>query len=129
MENFEVKHPFEADLSFLYGTIFTGKAKDPKHHSRNVCIFAEGEVDRSPTGSGVSARAAIHRLKDELAINQEITIESILDTTMSVKVIEDCSFGPHKAVVPEVSGTAHITGSNRFWFDPVDPLKSGFIFR
>lgn len=129
MENFEIQHPFEDDLSFLYGTIFTGEAKNPKHHSRNVCIFAEGELDRSPTGSGVSARAAIHHLKDDLAIGEEITIESILDTTMTVKIVEECSFGPHKAVVPEVSGTASITGQNSFCFDPEDTLKSGFIFR
>lgn len=129
MEHFQIVHPFEEDLSFLYGTIFTGKAKNPAHHSRNVCIFAEGEVDRSPTGSGVSARAAIHHLKDGLAIDEEITIESILDTTMTVKVVEECTYGPHKAVVPEVSGTASITGQNNFCFDPEDPLKSGFIFR
>lgn len=128
-ENFEIKHPFEADLSFLYGTIFTGKAKNPKHHSRNVCIFAEGEVDRSPTGSGVSARAAIHSLKDNLKPGEEITIESILDTTMTVKIVEETTFGPHQAVIPEVSGTAHFTGKNQFWFDPEDELRDGFIFR
>lgn len=128
-ENFDIKHPFEEDLSFLYGTIFTGKAKNPNHHSRNVCIFAEGEVDRSATGSGVSARAAIHALKDELKPGEEITIESILDTTMTVKVVEETTFGSYKAVVPEVSGTAHFTGKNQFWFDPKDKLKKGFIFR
>jgi len=129
MDQFEVKHPFEEDLSFLYGTIFIGKAKDPKHHSRNVCIFAEGEVDRSPTGSGVSARAAIHYAKDELKLNEEITIESILGSTMTVKVVEPCEYGSHQAVIPEVSGTASITGQNEFYFDPNDPLKDGFIFR
>jgi proline racemase len=72
MENFAIKHPFEEDLSFLYGTIFTGKAHNPNHHSRNVCIFAEGEVDRSPTGSGVSARAALHHAKGELNINEKL---------------------------------------------------------
>lgn len=129
MENFAITHPFEDDLSFLYGTIFTGKAKNPNHHSRNVCIFAEGEVDRSPTGSGVSARAAIHALKDGLKPGEEITIESILDTTMTVKVVEETTFGPHRAVVPEVSGTANITGQSKFCFDPNDDLKDGFIFR
>lgn len=127
--NFAIKHPFEEELSFLYGTIFTGKAKNPKHHSRNVCIFAEGEVDRSPTGSGVSARAAIHAMKDKLKPGEEITIESILNTTMTVKTLEETTFGPHKAVISEVSGTAHICGQNQFWFDPEDPLKNGFIFR
>ncbi|CAG0910555.1 unnamed protein product, partial [Cyprideis torosa] len=59
MKNFEIKHPFEDDLSFLYGTIFYGKAHNNFSDSRNVCIFAEGEVDRSPTGTGVSGRIAM----------------------------------------------------------------------
>ncbi|MBN2236167.1 MAG: proline racemase family protein [Bacteroidales bacterium] len=129
MRSFSIKHPFEKDLSFLYGTIFTGKAHNPSNHSRNVCVFAEGEVDRSATGSGVSARAALHFAKGELKINETITIESILGTTMEVKVVEETKFGPHKSIVPEVSGTAFLTGRNEFWFDPLDPLKEGFIFR
>lgn len=129
MDQFEIKHPFEVDLSFLYGTIFTGKAFDPKNHSRNVCIFAEGEVDRSPTGSGVSARAALHHAKGELKEGERITIESILGTTMDVEVVETTTFGKHQAVIPEVTGTAYITGQNEFYFDPTDPLKEGFIFR
>ena len=122
-------HPFEEDLGFLYGVIFTGDAVDPAHHSRNVCIFAEGEVDRSATGSGVSARAALHHARGELAPGEKITIESILGTTMDVQVLETVTHGPHDAVVPEVSGSAHFTGRNEFWFDPIDPLKNGFIFR
>jgi proline racemase len=129
MENFAIKHPFEEDLSFLYGTIFTGKAHNPNHHSRNVCIFAEGEVDRSPTGSGVSARAALHHAKGELNINEKITIESILGTTMDVEVKELTNYGGHESVIPEVTGTAYFTGKNEFCFDPNDPLKEGFIFR
>ena len=126
---YPIEHPFEKDLSFLYGTIFTGKPKNAAHHSRNVCIFAEGEVDRSATGSGVSARAALHHAKGELKIGERITIESILGTTMDVVVTEETSYGPHKAVIPEVSGTAALTGKSEFWFDPTDPLKEGFIFR
>ena len=129
IDQYEIKHPFEEDLSFLYGIIFTGKAHNPKNHSRNVCIFAEGEVDRSATGSGVSARAALHHAKNELKTREKITIESILGTTMDVEVIETTEFGSYKAVIPEVTGTAFITGQNEFYFDPVDPLKNGFIFR
>jgi trans-L-3-hydroxyproline dehydratase len=129
MQNFEIRHPFEEDLSFLYGTIFTGNAINPNHHSRNVCIFAEGEVDRSATGSGVSARAALHHAKGELAVNDKITIESILSSTMDVEVKELTNFGDYDAVVPEVSGTAYFTGKNEFCFDPNDPLIKGFIFR
>jgi proline racemase len=129
MNEFNVTHPFENDLSFLYGTIFTGPAINSKHHSRNVCIFADGELDRSATGSGVSARAALHHAKGELQLNQKITIESILGSTMSVEVVETTKFGPYDAVVPEVSGTASFTGRNEFYFDPDDPFREGFIFR
>ena len=129
METIEINHPFEKDLSFLYGTIFTGKPENPNNHSRNVCIFAEGEVDRSPTGSGVAARAALHYAKDELKENETITIESITGSTMTVKVIKETTFGEHAAVIPEVGGTASIIGQNEFYFDPEDPFKNGFIFR
>jgi proline racemase len=129
MDNFDINHPFEQDLSFLYGTIFTGQAQNPNNHSRNVCIFADGELDRSPTGSGISARAALHHAKDELKEGEKITIESILGTSMDVEVKEVTTYGPHTAVVPEVSGTAYITGKNEFYFDPDDPLRGGFIFR
>ena len=129
MTNFSITHPFEPDLSFLYGTIFTGPPRDPSHHSRNVCIFADGELDRSATGSGVSARAALHFAKGELGLNERITIESILGSTMSVKVVEVTKFGPYEAVIPEVSGTASIVGRNEFYFDPEDPYSDGFILR
>jgi trans-L-3-hydroxyproline dehydratase len=129
MRNFEIKHPFEDDLSFLYGTIFTGPASQAGHHSRNVCIFADGELDRSATGSGVSARAALHYAKDELSVNEPIVIESILGSTMTVEVAEITRFGPYAAVIPRVSGTASFIGRNEFYFDPDDPFRNGFIFR
>lgn len=129
MKHFPVNHPFEPELGFLYGTIITGWANNPTHHSRNICIFAEGEVDRSPTGSGVSARAAIHHARGELQAGEEITIESILDTTMGVTVKDTTTYGAYDAVIPEVTGSAAFTGRHRFFFDPEDPLKEGFIFR
>ncbi|HYV11490.1 MAG TPA: proline racemase family protein, partial [Pyrinomonadaceae bacterium] len=129
MNQFSIKHPFEDELSFLYGTIFTAPPLDSVHHSRNACIFAEGELDRSATGSGVSARAALHFAKGELGLNERVTIESILGSTMSVEVVEVTKFGPYDAVIPEVSGTASITGRNEFYFEPADPFRNGFIFR
>ncbi len=129
MQAFEIKHPFENDLSFLYGTIFTGKPKNNQHHSRNVCIFADGEVDRSSTGSGVSARAALHYAKGDLKLNECITIESITGSTMTVAATETCKFGQFNAIIPKVGGDAWITGQHEFFFDPEDPFKEGFIFR
>ena len=127
--SFTIRHPKVDELSFLYGTIFVGNAKNSAHHSRNVCIFADGEVDRSATGSGVSARAALHFTKGQLIKNQKITIESILDTTMDVRVVDSLKFGDFTAVIPEVTGNAYICGQHRFYFNPDDPLKQGFIFR
>ena len=127
MDKVSMAHPTEPDMNFLYGTIFTGSAKDPNHHSRNVCIFADGQVDRSSTGTGVSARAAIHYARGEIKIGESITIESIIGSTFTVKVAESSSLGPYDAVIPEVGGNAHITGKNTFWIDPDDPLKGGFI--
>lgn len=128
-ENFRIDHPFEPELGFLYGTIFTGKAYDLDNWSRNVCVFAEGEVDRSPTGTGISARAGLHYSKGELSVNERVTIESILGTTMDVEIKEVVEYGPYRAVIPEVSGKAYYTGRHEFWIDSDDPLKEGFIFR
>ena len=129
MNSQEIKHPFDEDLGFLYGTIIVGNAQNPSNHSRNACVFAEGELDRSPTGTGVSARAAIHYERGELKKGEIISIESILGTSMDVRIVDTTEFGSHSAVVTEVTGTSHITGQNRFYFDPSDPLKNGFIFR
>jgi trans-L-3-hydroxyproline dehydratase len=124
-----IVHPFESELSFLYGTIFIAPPHAAKNHSRNVCIFADGEVDRSPTGSGVSARAAIHYAAGEFAADEIITIESILGSTMTVRVAATTQYGPYDAIIPEVAGTSHFTGRHEFLFDPDDPLSGGFILR
>lgn len=129
MQAMPIKHPFEEDLSFLYGTIFVGKALEEGHHSRNVCIFAEGEVDRSPTGTGVSARLALHHAKKEISRGQSITIESIIGTTFSGRVVETVQYGPYEAVIPEVSGSASVVGLCEWLIDPQDPLRHGFILR
>ena len=124
-----IAHPFEKELSFLYGTIFIGPPESSKAHSRNVCIFAEGEVDRSPTGTGVSGRLAIHYARKEVDLNQPIIIESIIGTRFAGKIVRPTTFGPYAAVIPQVEGTAHLTGRHEFFIDPDDPLKKGFILR
>jgi len=129
MDSVEMAHPTDKKMNFLYGIIFTGASKDPNHYNRNVCIFAEGEVDRSPTGTGVSARAAILHAKGEIKVGESIIIESIIGSIFSVKVVATTTFGNYDAVIPEVSGNAYITGKNTFWINPEDPLKGGFILR
>lgn len=122
-------HPFEADLNFLYGTIIVGPPHGDGAHSSNVCIFAEGEVDRSPTGTGVSARLALHYARGEIGLHDPIVVESILGSRFTGQVVAATVFGPHEAIVPEVEGSAWITGRHEFLIDPADPMKNGFIFR
>jgi trans-L-3-hydroxyproline dehydratase len=129
MRSRPIPHPFDEDLSFLYGTIFIAPPGSEQADSRNVCIFAEGEVDRSPTGTGVSARMALHYARGEIAIGQNMVIESIISSSFTGRIVETTTFGPYQAVIPEVEGAAHITGKHEFYLDPDDPLKYGFILR
>ena len=129
MESSPIPHPFEDDLSFLYGTIFIGPPQDKDAHSRNVCIFAEGEVDRCPTGTGVSARLAIHHARGEVDIDERIVVESIIGSRFSGRIVETTPFGPYAALIPEVEGAAFITGRNEWLIDPADPLRDGFVLR
>jgi proline racemase len=129
MDGYEIVHP-EGDprLNFLYGTIIVQKATDPVH-SRNVCVFADGEVDRSPTGTGVSGRAAIHHARGEMEPGEKITIESLIGTAFEVSVAEVTRIGDRPAIVPEVCGSAYITGKHEFLIDPADPLQDGVFLR
>ena len=130
-------HPFEPDLSLLYGVIFTGPAQTSEvrgeplrsNRWREVCVFADGEVDRSPTGTGVSGLASLHYAKGVVGINEPFVVESILGTTFTGEVVEVTTFGPFPAVVPRVTGTAYIVGRNELLIDPDDPLGQGFLLR
>jgi len=124
-----IAHPEEVDLSFLYGTIISGPPEDSSHHSRNLCLFAEGEVDRSPTGSGVSARLAVLHARGDVQTGQEIAIESILgrESVFYGRVARTETWAGRDAVIPEVRGSAHMTGSARFVLDENDPIGRGFL--
>ena len=125
----EIRHPVERDLSFLYGTIFTGPAVGAGADSRNVCVFAEGEVDRSPTGTGVSARVAIERARGRLQPGKPFVVESIIGTRFTGRIARDLEWEDYDAVVPEIEGSAWITGRNEILISPDDPLAEGFILR
>ncbi len=130
IEQVPIRHPDgDADLEFLYGTILVGPPGDSANHSRNVCVFADGEVDRSPTGTGVSGRVAIHHARGELDAGAWIRIESLLGTTFDVRVARETRVADRAAVVPEVRGAAYLTGRHEFWIDPEDPLADGVLLR
>lgn len=124
-----ITHPFEEDLSFLYGTILSGPAQSSGADLRNVCVFAEGEVDRSPTGTGVSGRVAIEFARGRLKPDQPFVVESIIGTRFTGSAVETTTFGPHSAVIPRVEGSAFVTGRHEFLIDPRDPLGEGFFLR
>ena len=129
MASYEIVHPDgDADLNFLYGTILsqpgTGGA-----FARNVCVFADGEVDRSPTGTGVSGRAALLHARGELATGATITIESLIGTRFDVRAKSETTVGALPAIVPEVTGAAYITGRAEFVIEPGDPLANGVLLR
>ncbi len=129
-ETVAIEHPGgSSDLDFLYGTIFVGPPHDSSSHSRNVCVFADGEIDRSPTGTGVSGRLAIHHARGELVCGEPIVVESILGTTFTGKIVDVATVGGVPAIVPEVTGRAWITGRHEFLVDPADPLAAGFLLR
>ena len=128
----EIRHPDSpdsADLSFLYGTILTGRAHEAGADSRNVCVFAEGEVDRSPTGTGVSARVAIEHARGRLRDGATFTVESIIGTRFRGRALRTTHVGQFAAVIPEVAGSAWIVGRSELWIAPDDPLSEGFVLR
>lgn len=130
MASHPLVHPIEEELSLLYGTIFISKnVTDKRAHSRHVCIFADGELDRSPTGTGVVGRIALLYAKGEVELNQELMIESIVDGRMIVSATIETEFFGKQAVIPQVSGRSYITGRHQFIIDPDDQFQNGFMLR
>jgi proline racemase/trans-L-3-hydroxyproline dehydratase len=121
------RHPADERLSGIYGTIWFDDLGPA--HQRNVAIFADGEVDRSPCGSGTSARAALLAADGRLPAGTELIHDSIVGTTFRARVVEAVVADGRDAVVTEVEGAAHRTGEHRFVLDPRDPLAEGFVLR
>jgi trans-L-3-hydroxyproline dehydratase len=120
-----VVHPAEPGLAGIYGTIFTGPPTVAGADLRNVTIFAEGEVDRSPCGTGTCAVLAV---LDEMGVvgNAPFVHESIIGTTFRARVADRTTVGDFAAIVPELTGDAWITGEHTFIVASDDPLRKGF---
>jgi proline racemase len=121
-----VVHPNDAGLEGIYGTIFTAPAHLPDAHLRNVTIFADAEVDRSPCGTGTAAVMAVLNDMGLLLDDVPFVHESIVGTTFKGRVVERLEVGERPAIVPEIEGSAWITGEHTFLIDGDDPLKAGF---
>jgi len=114
----QVRHPVHPEIEGIYGVIFT-------EGDRNVTVFADGEVDRSPCGSGTSARLALLDATGELPRGQTLTHRSIVGSTFLGRVVGEEPGG----VTTEVAGSAHLTGRHEFVLEPSDDLGTGFLLR
>ncbi len=123
----KVVHPIEPDLAGIYGTIFTAPAQTEGAHLRNVAVFADAEVDRSPCGSGT---AAVMAVLDEMGVlgagDGTFVHESLIGTCFTGQVVSRLRVGDYPAIVPEITGSAWITGEHTFLVDADDPLRAGF---
>jgi proline racemase len=126
----DVVHPLEPELRDIYGVIFFETLDEgPPLTQRNVTIFADGEVDRSPCGSGTSARLALLDASGALPRGAELIHHSIIGSIFSATVTGDARVGDLPAVITEVEGSAHRTGSHTFVLESQDNLGTGFLLR
>jgi trans-L-3-hydroxyproline dehydratase len=121
-----IVHPEEPLLQGIYGTIFTGPASSPDADLRNVTIFAEAEVDRSPCGTGTCAVMAVLSAMGVLAPEQTFIHESIIGTRFRGRVERETAVAGLPAIVPQLAGEAFMTGRHAFVIDQNDPLRHGF---
>ena len=121
-----VVHPIDSGLEGIYGTIFTAPAHAPDAHLRNVTVFADAEVDRSPCGTGTAAVMAVLNDMGLLLDDVPFVHESIVGTTFKGRVLDRVTVGETPAIVPEIEGSAWITGEHAFLIDGDDPLRAGF---
>jgi trans-L-3-hydroxyproline dehydratase len=122
----QVVHPEEPQLRGIYGTIFTAPPAAAAADLRNVTIFADAEVDRSPCGTGTAAVMAVLSAMGLLGAEQTFTHESLIGTTFQGRVVGETMLGDVPAIVPEIQGNAHVTGEHMFLIDEGDPLRHGF---
>ncbi len=125
----KLHHPDDADLAFLYGTILTDGGDGAAAPSANICVFAAEEVDRSPTGSGVTARLALLAARKQVAVGEWRRFESVTGSIFEGRVASELTTGDFAAIRAEVAGHAYYTGQSVFTVEPHDPLAAGFLLR
>jgi proline racemase/trans-L-3-hydroxyproline dehydratase len=121
----DVVHPREPELRDVYGAIFWQEEGEAPLAQRNVTVFADGEVDRSPCGSGTSARLALLYDEGRLGLGEPLRHRSIVGSEFTGRVVEETPDG----VATEIEGRAHPTGRHEFVLDPSDELREGFLLR
>jgi trans-L-3-hydroxyproline dehydratase len=128
-ENLDLVHPECPEINELYGTIVTGRTERTEKgwKSQEVCVFADGAVDRSPCGTGTSARMALLYGRGQMKPSEELDNGSIIGTRFRGTIDETVTVGGIKGIIPRIAGSAWITGFNQLVLDPTDPLSEGFL--
>ena len=129
MQATEIQHPLVPELNRLYGTIIDGTPRQEGSTQANVCVFADREMDRSPTGTGTAGRVAQLYARGRLKQDEVLVNESIIGTTFTGRVVGHTKVGEFDAVIPEVGGKAAIVGFNQWVVDADDPVGEGFFLR
>jgi proline racemase len=124
---FHVEHPIERALSGVAGVIFTGPPEDPEAHLRSV-VVASGLVDRSPGGTATSAVMSVLDAMGLLPDDQTFVHESLTGMLFRGRAARHSLVGDLAALVPEIEGSAWITGEHTFLLDEDDPFREGFTF-
>lgn len=125
-EKHTITHPKEPDLGFLYGTIITGDGPLKEGEvNPHLCYFAEGQLDRSPTGSGVTARLALAHARGEMDPSASYKFCGISGIPFKGRIIRETKLGDYPAVITEIGGSAHYSGTSTFTLEESDPLPEG----
>ena len=124
-----IAHPIEPGIAGLYGTVMGWPPQHPGADQTSLTVFADREVDRSPCGTCTSAIMAARWADGLLPLGAPFVNESLIGTRFTGRLVEEGAIGPHRAVTPEVSGSASITGYHTFVLEQDDPLPDGFLLR
>lgn len=122
----DVRHPEHDFIRGLTHVQFYEKMGDSPLHYRNTVVIPDGTLDRSPCGTGSSARMASLYARGELKAGGEFIHESIIGSKFRCRVMGECTVGNRTAVLPEITGSAYVTGLHTFFLDPSDPFAGGF---
>jgi len=126
-EKYQFVHPETPDIQGLSHVQWTGRARTAGASARNAVFYGDKAIDRSPCGTGTSARMAQLVAKGQLAIGEAFVHESIIGTCFNGMAIEPVQVGPYAGIRPSVEGWARVTGHNTIFVNDRDPLRHGFL--
>ncbi|MDO8123393.1 MAG: proline racemase family protein [Candidatus Hermodarchaeota archaeon] len=124
----KVQHPIARQINSVGLTEIFGNTKNQQAMARNVVVFGNGQFDRSPCGTGTSAKLATLYAKGQIGLNEPFIYESIIETLFEGKIVGLTKVGKFEAIIPEITGSAYVTGFNQFIVNSEDPIKHGFQF-